>query len=158
MYSLDKQPESLGTKSFLTESSNKDYISVKFVRDNVYINIRGNGCFASEVLPLARKIDTMLVKQPPLTYQQLLGRRPSITIAAKAAQTTSPRYKTVSYDVSVPAGKKVVNVRAYVNGKNKSAKDGKIFLGEKKGKVKVKITAITSELLASSFERELIVD
>jgi len=99
----------------------------------------------------------MLVKQPPLTYQQLLGRRPSITIA-NAAQTTSRRYKTVSYDISVPAGKKVVSVRAYVNGKNKSAKDGKIFIGEKKGKVKVKLTAITSELLASSFERELIID
>ena len=158
MYSLNKQPESLGTNSFLTESSNKDDITVTFVRDNVYLNIRGNGCFAVEVLPLARKIDAMLVKQPPLTYQQLLGRRPSIKIAANAAQTTSRRYKTASYDVSVPAGKKVVNVRAYVNGKNKSAKDGKIFIGEKKGKVKVKITAITSELLASTFERELIID
>ena len=157
MYSLNKQPESLGTNSFLTESSNKDDITVTFVRDNVYLNIRGNGCFAVEVLPLARKIDAMLVKQPPLTYQQLIGRRPSITIA-NAAETTSRRYKTASYDVSVPAGKKVVNVRAYVNGKNKSAKDGKIFIGEKKGKVKVKITAITSELLASTFERELIID
>lgn len=158
MYSRAKRPESLGTKSFLTESSNKDDIRVKFVRDNVFLKISGNGCFADEVLQLARKIDTLLVKQPPLTYQQLLGRRPSITIAANAAQTTSRRYKTVPYDISVPAGKEVVSVRTYVNGKNASAKDGKIFIGEKKGKVKVKLTAITSELLANSFERELIID
>jgi len=153
-----KRPQGLGDISFLTESRTKDSTRIRFVRDNVYLRIRGNGCFAEEVLSLARKIDSMLVEQTPLTYEQLLARRPSITIAPRAEKTTSESLVKVSYDVSAPDGGEIIKVQAYVDGQNTLIKDGKIHIRDKKGKVKVKVVATTSELLTNTFERQLIID
>ncbi len=153
-----KRPQGLGNIGFLTEYRKKDDIRVRFVRDNVCVRIWGNGCFAEEVLSLARKIDAMLVVQTPLTYEQLLARRPSITIAPRAEKTTSESLVKVSYDVSAPDGGEIIKVQAYVDGQNTLIKDGKIHIRDKKGKVKVKVIATTSELLINTFERQLIID
>jgi len=157
MYTHAKRPKRLGTVSFLTESTKKDDIRVKFVRDNIFLNIRGNGCFADEVLPVAYKIDAMFIRQPALTYEQLLARRPSIKIAANAVKSTTADHFTAPYNVSAPEGANIVSVKAYVDGESTWFEDGRIVIRGKKGKVKVKLTATTSELLSNSFEREVIV-
>jgi hypothetical protein len=156
MYTHAKKSEGLGTVNYLTESTKKDDIRVKVVRDNISLNIRGNGCFADEVLPLARKIDAMLVKQPPLTYEQLMVRRPSITIDPDAIKSKTGE-KTVSYNISAPAGQQIVDVKAYVNDRKAPVRNGKIHIIRKTGKVKVKVIATTSELLTNTFEKEVTV-
>lgn len=159
MYTHAKRPKGLGTVSFLTESTKKDDIRIKFVRDNVFLSIRGNGCFADEVLPLARKIDTLLVKQPPLTYQQLLGRRPEVTIATKPEKTRAKGQWMVSFDTSAPAGQEIVDVKSYVDGQLSWIEDKKVVITNKqKGQVvKVKVVATTGELLTNTYEKEVIV-
>lgn len=155
LYARAQRPQDLGDISFLTGSRTKDS-RIRFVRDNVYLRIWGTGCFAEEVLPLARKIDSMLVGQPALTYEQLLARRPSIAIAPNAVKSKSGE-RTVSYNISVPTGQEIVNVRAHVDGQSAPVRDGKIHIVRKKGKVKVKVAATTSELLTNSFETVLTV-
>jgi hypothetical protein len=155
MYAGAKRPQGLGDISFLTEFRTKDS-RIRFVRDNVYLRIWGTGCFAEEVLPLARKIDSMLVGQPPLTYEQLLARRPSIIIAPEAEKDKTGE-KTVSYNISAPAGQEIVDLKAYVDDQSAPVRDGKIHIIRKTGKVKAKVVATTSELLTSSVERQVIV-
>jgi len=157
-YTGARQPEGLGTIGFLTESSQKDDIRVKFVRNNVCVNIRADGCFAAEALPLARKIDAMLLAQRPLTYRELLARRPIVTISPNVDEARTNGQRTVSYDISVPAGQEIVCARARSReGQYEAAKDGKILLPDKEGTIKVKLIAITSELLSSTVESEVII-
>lgn len=158
-YAGAKRPEELGTISFFTESRRKDDIRVKFVRNNICLNIRADGCFAAEVLPLARKIDGMLLEQRALTYEQLLSRRPIISIGPEVDTTTTEGQAIIPYDISVPAGQAVISVQAFVDGQHPTAKGGKIYLNvrRKRTRFTVKVTAITSELLVNTFERELII-
>ncbi len=156
-YRTAERPEGLGHISFLNKSKTKDYTRIMFVRDNVSLRIRGEGCFADDVLPLARKIDSMLLGQPPLTYEQLLARRPSITIAANADKSANGE-KTISYNISVPAGQEIIDIKAYANEESQPpVRDGKIYVNNKKGKIKVKLVATTSELLTNSDEIEVTV-
>ena len=148
-----KRLEGLGTIGFLSPPN------VMFVRDNIAVVIDARGELASEAVPLARKIDSLIKKQPVLTYQQLLARKPSITIAERVENTEVAGQKTVSYKVSSPEGQKIVNVRAYVDGKATGLKDGKVRIaGKKEGKVKVRLTATTSELVSNTVESEVIID
>lgn len=158
MYAKARQPEGLGTISFLIESRNKGSVKIIFARDNVCVDIRGDGNLSDEALTLAYKIDAKLVKQPTLTYQQLLSRRPTVTVAPIADRAKVNGRRTVSYDATAPTGQKIIRTIASVDGENEAAKEGKIYLADKKGKVPVKITAITNELLADTIERELTVN
>jgi hypothetical protein len=150
IYSTAEQPQSLGSVSYLVGSQAKNDVCVLFVRANLCISIRGNGCFADEALPLARKIDYALVSQSPLGYQQLIARRPNVAIGSKA-----PDENTIPYDVSVPHKQKIVRVSAPLDGQNAANKDGTISLRGKTGSVSVKLIAVTDELLANFSEKEL---
>ncbi len=131
----------------------------EFIRDNVVVRIlKTEGKFSGEALPLAQKIDSLIKNQPALTYQQLLARKPSVTIAPYVDKVKTDGQRTVSYDISVPAGQEIISVRAFTDGELIAVENGSISLAGKKGKVKVKLTAITRELLADTFEMELIVD
>ncbi len=157
MYASAKHPEGLGTISFLTESRNKDAVKIIFVRDNICVDIRADGNLVDEALVLAYKIDAKLINQSTLTYQQLLSNRPTVTIASVADKAKINGRRTVSYDAAAPVGQKIIRIIASVDGKNEAAKKGKIHLANKKGKVSVKVTAITNELLANTSEREVVV-
>jgi len=147
-----KGPEGLGTVSFLHPRA------VMFVRDNIFVRIRVQGCFAEEALSLAQKLDVMLLKQTVLTHEKLLARRPLIVIASRADESSDPELKTVPYEASVPKGQEFANVRVYVDDRLATAKDGKIYIvGKKQGKVKVKLSATTKELLCSTVEQEVII-
>ena len=156
MYSSAERPQALGTISFLTESTKKDDICVQFVRANLCISIRAKGSFADEALPLARKIDSRIVQQPVLTYQQLIARRPSVTIASKLEGVKGQR--KVSYNVSTPENRKIAHVWAPIDGQNAANKDGTISLGWKTGVANIKLTVTTDELLANTCERQVILD
>jgi len=152
-FSESKRTERLGTIGFVSPPN------VMFVRDNVAVVIDARGVFAGEAVPLARKIDSLIKKQPALTYEQLLARRPSIMLAEHAEKTEVAGQKTVSYKISAPEGQEIVSVRAYVDGKATGFKDGKVCIaGKKKGKVKVRLTATTSELVSRTVESEVVIN
>ncbi|MHC4640817.1 MAG: hypothetical protein ACYS32_04170 [Planctomycetota bacterium] len=154
IYASAKGREQLGNVSFLTESQGTNDIHIRFTRDNICLNIRANGTLGVEALPLARKIDAEIARQAVFTYQQLLAQRPSVTIGTKP----DAQMKTVSCNVSAAAGQKIVRVEASIDGQSAVFEDMKIHLLAKKGLLKVKLTAITQQLLANSFERQLVVE
>ena len=149
LYSKNKKVPGLGTMN----------IGGDFIRDNVLVLIRTDGQFSTEALPLAKKTDSAIKQQPPLTYQQLLSRRPIISIGPEVDTTTTEGQAIIPYDISVPAGQAVISVQAFVDGQHPTAKGGKIYLNvrRKRTRFTVKVTAITSELLVNTFERELII-
>ncbi|NLW83098.1 MAG: hypothetical protein GXY41_01640 [Phycisphaerae bacterium] len=91
----------LGTIGYLSDARGSD--SICFIRDNIAVIIRGHGEFEREVVDIAQKIDTMLLQQPLLTYEQLQARCPKLHIGSgkKAAETTVP---FLEYSVEVPSG------------------------------------------------------
>jgi len=145
----------LGTIGFSEQSDRPEgYAHVMFVRDNIAVIIDARGELASEALPFAHKIDSLIQKQPGLTYEQLLARRPSIKIDPEVIKSKTGE-KTVSYNISAPAGQQIVDVKAYVNDQSTPVRNGKIHIIRKTGKVKVKVVATTSELLTNTFEKEV---
>lgn len=147
-----------GNISFVTESNKKDDILIYFIRDNFAVKIRGEGCFANEVLPLAKKIDEMILKQPFVSYVKLLERRATLKNLKLDNRKQNTNVRSVSYELSAPEGAKIISAEAEIDGGKLSAKDNKIFLENKKGKTKIKITAITDELLVSNIEQEINID
>jgi len=79
-----------------------------------------------------------------------------VSMAGSPDKEISDHGRTVSYAASssVP----IKRVRAYINGQEEPAKDGKIYIGVHKGSVKIKLVAITEELLAGSDEKEIIIE
>lgn len=130
-----------------------------FVRDNIAVLIRADGQFSKDTLPLAQKIDSAIRQQPPLTYQQLLSRKPIVTVNPNIDATTYNEYqRTISYDVSVPLDQSIVtfdcradSFQCIVNRESK-----KIVLPDREGALNIKLTAVTDELLANTFERDII--
>jgi len=154
-YSESKRVDNLGTIGFSEQSDRPEgYAHVMFVRDNIAVIIDARGELASEALPFAHKIDSLIQKQPGLTYEQLLARRPSIKIDPEVIKSKTGE-KTVSYNISAPAGQQIVDVKAYVNDQSTPVRNGKIHIIRKTGKVKVKVVATTSELLTNTFEKEV---
>ncbi len=155
LYSESNRVEGLGTIGFRGQYRNGS-VQVKFIRDNIAVIIRARGELASEGLPLAQKIDSAILKKPALTYQQLLARKPSITIA-KSAENVSYGSANIPFEVSPPAAADIVDVKAYVNDTHKRIKDGRIQIGGKTGAVKAKVTVITSELIRNTREFDVVI-
>ena len=152
-FSESNRVKDIGTICFYRH--HKSFSYVMFVRDNVAVLIDARGELASEGLPLAKKIDALIQKQPVLTAQQIQARRPIISISANAEKDDYER-KTATFKVSPPKGQEIVDVKAYINGKLAAIKDGTILIqGEITRPVKVKVVAVTSELIANTFETEV---
>ena len=154
-YSESNRVEGLGTIGFREQYRSGNAL-VMFVRDNIAVIIRARGELASEGLPLAQKIDSAILGKPALTYEQLLARRPSITMA-KNAEKVSYGSANIPFEVSPPAAADIVDVKTYVNDKLKRVKDGRIQIDVKTGAVKAKVTVITSELLRSTREFDVVI-
>jgi hypothetical protein len=147
---------SLGTVSFVVNGR------IAFVRDNIAVTIDARGEFADEGLELAKKIDDLIKQQPALTYEQLMARRPVITIENKAKKANYG-FKSVGFEVQTPAGVEVVKVRAYDEGNKSrtlSVNNGRVELGsrDKNTRRNIKITAITDELLCGTVEKEVVIE
>ncbi len=132
---------------------------LRSVRDNICVIIRGTGDFGKEVLPLAKKIDGLIQKQPVLTERELMARRPTVrlnTVVQKAADV--PEHQpAVAYNVTGADGLKVLGRRATINGQYAAAKEGRVLLGIAKGTVRVRLTVIVEGLLASTAEADIVV-
>jgi hypothetical protein len=155
MFSESNRLKNLGTIAFHEQWGGFSHIM--FLRDNIAVVIDARGKLAGEALPLAQKIDALIQKQPALTYEQILARRPTITMATKAEKTLAEEQWTVSFDTSAPAGQEIVDVKSYVDGQLSWIEDKKVVItNKKKGQtVKVKIVATTGELLTNTLEREV---
>ncbi len=96
---------------------------IRFVRDNIAVIIDARGELAGEALPLAQKIDALIQQQPVLTYQQLLARRPAITIAKEPEVVYSFKdsYRRWGVPVKVwaPDGQEIVWIGAWIDGVSK---------------------------------------
>jgi hypothetical protein len=143
--------------SKFTESNHIDNLGMiafsnplMFVRDNIAVIIDARGELASEAMPLAKKIDALIQKQPSLTAQQIQSHKPVISMSSKVDND-----KKVDFKVSTPQGQEIADVKTYVDGQIASNNDGKVLIQGKKGKVKVKVVAVTSELIANVQEVEV---
>ncbi|MCP4678619.1 MAG: hypothetical protein GY854_24525 [Deltaproteobacteria bacterium] len=145
-YSTEARSNKLGQIGYIIESPGKD-TRIRFVRDNVFVSIRANGSFVNEANALAKKIDAMISEQPSLSLKRLVTRRPSAETGAKARDKSK-----LPYEISTPEDREVVSVYALVNDQWTAAKDGYISLAGVKGRARVRLFAITSELLVASTE------
>ena len=138
-------------------------IGGNFVRDNVVVRVAAEGRYANEWQTIALNLDAQIQQQPVLTYQQLLARRPAITIAKEPEVVYSFKgsYRLWGVPVKVwaPDGQEIVWIGAWIDGVSTNLwEDGKILLVHNKtGPVKVKVEAVTSELLGSTAEQEVII-
>jgi len=141
------RPKGLGAVGFVLESRANDDARVWLTRANVFLQVRGRGRFARDVVPLAMTIDLLLMKQSSLTYDELDEERPSITLGPVAEDGRALRF-----EVSSPSDERIALVEATVNGQPANVSARAISLAGVTGKVKVKATVITEGLLASSAE------
>ncbi len=158
-YSRADRPDDLGTVSFVRRrSGGRASTSVHFVRDNICVLIRAKGDFVDEALPLARKIDALILQQPELTYEQLMALKPTVAIAESAVKPDPSGMLGVSFDASAPAGQEIVHHSARVDHQGCAIREGKIQIGPVKPEVtriKVKLTVITKGLLSATTERDV---
>ena len=154
-FSESNHIEGLGTIALYEQWAGFSHIM--FVRDNIAVSIDARGELADEALPLATKIDALIQEQPALSYNQLLARRPSITIAPKAEKTLAEGQWAVSFDTSAPAGQEIVDVRSYVDGQLSGIEDHRVVITNKKNgqSVRVKVITTTNELLTNAIERQV---
>jgi hypothetical protein len=73
-YRSAKRPESLGHVAIVVEAPAGYDSTASFIRGNVVFRLRGHGSLATEVLPLAARLDERLAAQPPLTLEELRAR------------------------------------------------------------------------------------
>jgi hypothetical protein len=162
-FSNEARMEGLGNVAF-----NRGWLT--FVRDNIAVAIKADGRMEQETVPLAKKIDALIQKQPVLTKEQLQSSQPLVTIAAlgrKVPPVSGPgsRLKTVphghlvDYSVSVPPGQEIASLAAFViDAKGKARTeivDGKIRVVSSDPSVKIRIEVITTGLLATAVERDV---
>ena len=143
----------LGTLGFGGASTK--WADARFVRDNIAVEIRGHGDLSGEVLPLARKIDAILLQQPARSREELIARVPVVTISPDL----KPGRHVAMYPpltVSRPKGRRVINMRAFVDGQTAAIRGGEICLPTHgPGKTTVEVYAVTDELLGSRESIEL---
>jgi hypothetical protein len=150
-------PKGLGDVSFVSFYRERKDEEVMFVRDNIFVKVQADGCFAGEAIRLAYKIDQLIQKQPAYTYEQLVARRPTIVLGQNVEKTIYRDIWTISYNVSAPVGVEILDVKAYVDDRSACIEDGKIHLTPvREGwTIKLKVTATTGELLSSTIEKEI---
>jgi hypothetical protein len=127
---------------------------IMFVRDNIAVYITTHGDMAAEALPLARKIDALILQQPSRTREELAARAPSITISGNL-KTNPEGQKSLPFETSAPVGQRIVKVAANAGEETVPIRDTEISLGRRVGKTKIKVLAITDELLVGTREIEV---
>ena len=151
-FSQSRRLDGIGTLGFGGPSSKPG--PVMFVRDNIAVRIVGYGDLGSETLPLARKIDALILKQPAESRKDLMARAPSITISMNL-KTDPYVNKSLPFEVSAPAGHRIIYVGANADHESLLIRDAEISLGRRVGKTRIKVVAITDELLVGTREIEV---
>jgi len=134
--------------------------TIRFIRNNVSIVIRGIGVFTNLTEALALKLDAAIVKQQPyLDLRTFLAARPHVTVGPlRHESAVAPGQPALSFSATAAPGTSIAAVRATVDGKPAPVSNQEVRLGSAKGQMMVKITAITNTLLVSSVEQILQVE
>jgi len=151
-FSDSNRLEELGTIGFWKVGPNGGRIM--FVRDNIAVYIMTHGDMVGEALPLARRIDSLILKQPVRTREELRARAPSITVSANVKKNAYG-HKSLPFEVSAPAGQKIITVTANAGEEIVPIRDTEVSLGRRVGKTKIRVLAITDELLVGTREIEV---
>jgi len=154
-YVSSEKSSELGTISFIVDLGD-DAGLINFIRDNIVVIVDAHGIFSGEILQLAKKIDSVIMQQPALTYQQLVSHRPIIELAADIDKEKTGGRKTISYNTTTSNKEDIVCLRAStVEGQYNGVKGGEITLPNKDKPITVKLIAITKGLLVSTIEKEI---
>ena len=135
-----QRPTDLGDTAILTESTDAADTRIRFVRNNVYVAVRGHGDFASEALSVARSIDGRIVTQQPLTYEGLIARRPTVTL-------DTPTADDLFYELDLSPGQRLVDVHARVGGQRIAVSGQQVPLSAEQKQAVVEVVAIGEDLL-----------
>ena len=153
--------EGIGTVGYLSNNT------IRFIRDNIAVIIRADGEFAGQAGDIARKVDQRLLKQPLLTYDELLERCPKVTLSHKRYKIVLPKGRTatsrpdeIDCNVIVPEGRKFSVQYSTVNGDGVTFKYGKKAYYEdrredKNKPLRVEMTVISDELLVTRIIRDI---
>lgn len=145
-----ERPQGLGDVAFLLASAAGGDARLSFVRANLAVTLYGSGDFAGDVVAVARRLDLAILDQRPLTYEELLERRPTVTVGARPGSGGA-----LDVDVSVPGDRELVAVRASVDGQAAELKARRLELGTREGPAEVEVVAVTRELLAATDRRQV---
>lgn len=143
-----ERPAGLGDVAFLLKSRDGIDQRLRFVRNNVYVSVRADGDFAPDALATARAIDGRIVSQQPLSYEQLLARRPTVSLGSRTVEG-------LRYQVSPPLGQQVSDLLARVDGQQGVVERGQVYLPEQKGERNVEVIAITRDLLVGTAKQRI---
>ena len=110
MYSSSEKSSEIGNLNFINTGRDNTKL-IKFIRNNIVVNIDARGQFSTEAFPLAQKIDSAIKQQSPLTYQQLLSRRPSPAIAANIVQKRIDGQRSIPYSITVPNNRSIGKIK-----------------------------------------------
>lgn len=160
-YRMAERPAGLGHISFVNKFPTSTRIA--YVRDNIAIYVTAIGELADEALPLVQALDKAIKEQPALTREQFLARRPVVSIAPEVqrqAVSRSSERRSIAYDVTVPEGRTVARVFAYINENSAGLSDGRRIdvMEYNKGSAAVSLYAITEELLVGKAEQQIDLD
>jgi hypothetical protein len=143
-YRAAERPIGIGDLAFVVRARTGQDARMWFVRSNVVFRLRGHGTLTEALRPLARRLDDEVLAQPPLTREELLGRRPVVQLGSRSESGE------VAYTVRLPGGGELVAAEARIDGQPAPAPAGKVLLGARRQAAEVEVVAVTSDLLASS--------
>jgi hypothetical protein len=147
-YEGAEKPVGLGDVAYhLTFRDGSDE-RLHLVRNNVYVGVRAEGALASESMSIARAIDAKVVSQQPLTYEQLVIRRPTVSL-------DRPGAGGMGYRVRAHAGQRVVTTVARINGRQVSVSQNRVPLPDREDGLEVEVITITNELLVGTSSKRL---
>jgi hypothetical protein len=138
------RPAGLGDVAFVVSARAGGDQRIDFTRSNLAVRIRARGAMAERALDIARRIDAQVLDQRPLSAEELIARRPRLTLDA------DPDGGVLAYRLSLPGTPPVVALRASAAGRPLAAAGGRVLLGRSEGAPSsVAIVAITADLLAA---------
>lgn len=145
-----RKAENLGDIAF------KGNGSVRMVRGNVAVIIRGRGNCTQEVEKLAARIDAAIANEAAVA--DLNTMRPNVTMGAARESAVAADQKALPINVTAPGGQKVASIKSTANGTPMPVKDDEILLGSEEGQLNLKVSVITDRLMVTSVTTNAFVD
>jgi hypothetical protein len=142
-YGAAEKPAGLGDVAYHLIFRDGTDQRLHFVRNNVYVGVRAEGAFATQTLSVARAVDARVVSQQPLSYEQLVARRPTVSLER-------PRAGAIGYRLSPRVGQRVITTLARINGQQIAVGRGRVPLPDREAELDVEVITITGELLVGT--------
>jgi hypothetical protein len=140
LYTNAERPQALGDLSFSIASRADDQAQIKFIRDNIYVEVRAQDTLTADALPIAKKIDRMIMEQPILSAAQIREMKPLIKLSSKSKGI-------LSYTLSDIEDQEIVSIYGLTNGQRLPVKTGEVSIVGRSTDSPIKVIAITDRLL-----------